>query len=58
MGCKGIQVSPETVRFNRNVASGATARPFENCMFDEVADAIELGGLVARAAAHPDSSGH
>jgi hypothetical protein len=58
MGCKSVKVAPKPVRLNGDIASGAARGPFENCMFDEMADTVEFRSLVAGTAAHPDAGGN
>src|SRR5687767_10244389 len=58
MGCKCIQVAPKPIRFNGNVTSCPALRPFENRMFDEMADSVQFRGFVTRTASHPNPRGH
>jgi len=55
MGRKRVQISPEPIRFNRNIASAAPVSTFENGVLNEVADAIQLGSFMPGATADPDS---
>jgi hypothetical protein len=54
MGSKSIEIAPKPIRLNGNIASRSALRPFENCMFDEMADSVEFGGFVAGTTSHPN----
>jgi hypothetical protein len=58
MGGKGIEISPKPIGFNGYVASCAALSPFENRMFDEMANSVEFRSFVAGATSHPNSRGH
>ena len=56
---ESIDVAADGIAFDGDFARGAIACAFEECVFDEVRDAVEAAGFVARARAHPypDRSG-
>jgi hypothetical protein len=58
MSRKSIEIAPKPIRLNGNIASSAALGSFEHRVFDEMADAIEFRGLVARATSHPDAGGY
>ena len=58
MGRKRVKVSPQPIGFNGNVASRAALGPFENRVFDEMADAVEFRRFVTRATSHPNAGGY
>src|SRR6266498_89543 len=58
MGGKSIEISPKPIRLNGNIASRSALCPFENCMFDEMADAVEFGGFVAGTTPDPNPGGY
>jgi hypothetical protein len=47
MGSKCIEIASQAIRFDGDIASGAALSPFENCVFDEMTDAIECGSFMA-----------
>jgi hypothetical protein len=58
MGSESIEISPKPVRLDRNITSRSTLGSFENCMFNEMADAVEFGRFVAGTTPHPNSGGY
>jgi hypothetical protein len=53
----GVEVAAEPVGLHGDVEGGAALGAFEDGVLDKVADAVPLGGLVARAAPDPDADG-
>jgi hypothetical protein len=51
-------MTPQPISFYGDIARSSMPSAFENSMFDEVADAVELRRFVAGPAANPDSGGH
>jgi hypothetical protein len=51
-------MSPEPVRFDRNIASGTPPGAFKHSVFDKVTDSVEFSCFVARTAAYPDPGRH
>jgi|SRR6266851_702264 len=58
MGCKSVEISPESIRFNGDITRGSTLRTLENRMLNKVANPIELGSFVAGTAPNPNSGGY
>src|ERR1043165_3068117 len=55
MGRISIEVTPKPVGFDSDIACGTLPGALENSVFDEMADPIELGGLMPRTPADPDA---
>jgi hypothetical protein len=53
-----VKVTPQPIRFYGNITRTSVPSAFENSMFDEVADAVELGSFMPGTAANPDSCGN
>ncbi len=54
---EGVQVAADCVHFAGDVLGGARFGALEEHVFDEVGDAVDLGGLVAGAGLDPDAHG-
>ncbi len=54
MGRKSIEMTAQPIRLDSNIASRSALSPFENCMLDEMADAVEFRRFVAGTASHPN----
>src|SRR5215211_7965365 len=52
-----VKVTPQPIGFYGDIARSSLPSAFENSMFYEVADAVELRCFVTRPAANPDSGG-
>ena len=55
---ESVKVAANRVHFARNVLRGPRARAFEDHVFDEMRDAVDLGRLAARAGLDPDTHRH
>jgi hypothetical protein len=53
-----IKVTPQPIGFYGDIVRSSVPSAFENSVFDEVADAVELRRFMTRTAANPDSSGY
>jgi hypothetical protein len=58
MRCIRVKVTPQPIGFYGDIARSSMPSAFENSVFDEVADAVELRRFVTRPAADPDSGGN
>src|SRR5690242_5913889 len=55
MGRISIEMTPKPVGFDSDIACGTKPGALENSVFDEMADAVELGGFVPRTPPDPDA---
>jgi hypothetical protein len=53
-----VKVTPQPIRFYGNITRTSVPSAFENSMFDEVADAVELGSFMPGTAANRPEAGH
>jgi hypothetical protein len=56
MRCIRVKVTPQPIGFYSNIVRTSVPSAFENSVFDEVADAVELRRFMTRTAANPDPS--
>jgi hypothetical protein len=53
-----VKVTPQPIGFYGDIARTSVPSAFENGVFDEVADAVELRRFMTRTTANPDSGRH
>jgi hypothetical protein len=57
VGGVGVEIATQAVGFDGDVHDAAPRGAFEDGVFDKMANAVEIGRFVARAALDPDADG-